>query len=892
MGLLKSKPAEEPAEVGELLAVEALSRDGVLVTSEGAFVRYLRVSAKNPLVMADDEREIVGATLGRLVGELQAGQSVQFYVEARPVQLDAMLEQSAAGNERAVAAALADGQAERGEALRRLQDACRESLVQHADAQAAVDVAYYVVIPYAPDHSLVPDWRSMVRPGRRQPRAPLVRDAESHRRVMRESLVLTDAIRMDLESLDLATHMLSGPEVLDLLWRRFNPTTADRSPALRPGVPRARLEVLGELDLERDAAEAASAARALRELVANSAYEAPDQRYLRVDGDLEQVLFVVTPPEATYVGWLLDAMQVRRPYTLSVHIHALDRLRERSRHRARHRRLFGVNRGAEMRGRVVDFDMIAQEDEARVLVEELSGQERAAVYEVSIYQSIREPGPQPDPRRLAEAVEYTAREITASSDARVNQGQLRQPGLWQSTLPLGRDIARRTRKYVTRNVGDTVPLVGTHSGSPSGVPFAFTDPGRELILLDPFDPSHDNGTLLINARSGGGKTFAVNILLSRFIAQGMNAFVIDRAGHYEFLTSLIPGAQQLLIGSSREQHTVNPWDVPDTSSPSIEKVDFLIGLHALLVGDQRSDQDAYGITALERNLLEVAIRSVYAKASAAEMAPRESMLRDELLQRAREEGRGGSSEVGGTLRTLAERLVSFCGDGSHAFLLDRETTVPHDAPLLVFDTRMVPSELTGAVLFAIAEHVSSRLETRQRELRRDADGGGRYVGRSMLVIDEAWKLVGRRATGEWVNDLARRARHLGLFLVAISQQLSDFAGEYGRALIRNSTMQLFLRQSPDELRYVQDALRLSEEEIHAIGRLKTVKRSYSQAYWINGTRGRGTIALRVGAKEYWAATSDPIVDAPERDAALREVDNDPWRALEVLSHGDLQRAED
>jgi hypothetical protein len=132
---------------------------------------------------------------------------------------------------------------------------------------------------------------------------------------------------------------------------------------------------------------------------------------------------------------------------------------------------------------------------------------------------------------------------------------------------------------------------------------------------------------------------------------------------------------------------------------------------------------------------------------------------------------------------------------------------------------------------------------------------------------------------------------LGLFLVAISQQLSDFAGEYGRALIRNSTMQLFLRQSPDELRYVQDALRLSEEEIRAIGRLKTVKRSYSQAYWINGTRGRGTIALRVGSTEYWAATSDPIVDAPERDAALREVGNDPWRALEVLSHGDLQRAE-
>src|SRR5205823_6379349 len=86
--------------------------------------------------------------------------------------------------------------------------------------------------------------------------------------------------------------------------------------------------------------------------------------------------------------------------------------------------------------------------------------------------------------------------------------------------------------------------------------------------------------------------------------------------------------------------------------------------------------------------------------------------------------------------------------------------------------------------------------------------------------------------------------HLGLFLIAISQQLSDFAGPYGKALLRNSTQQLFLRQSPDELAYIKEAVRLSDAEVAAIARLKTVKRSYSQAYWINGTRGRRTFAPR------------------------------------------------
>ncbi len=885
MGLLSARArAAEPPEFGELIAVEALSRDGVLVTSEGALTRYLRVAAKNPLVMAEEERAVVSDVFGQLHARLAPGQSLQFYVEANPVQLDQLLARGQRETTRATDALLTEGQAERAAALQRLYATYDESLRLHADAQAAVDVAYYVVVPYVPDHATGLDWRQLL-PGTRKrlPTAPLERSLESHRRVLRESLYLTDAIRSDIESLDLATHLLSGPEVLDLLWRRCNPTTADRSPDESPGARASRLELLGELDQVNDAIEAARVATELRRMLATSAAESPDQRYLRVDRDLEQVQFVATPPDATYFGWLLDAMQVQRPYSLSVHVHALDRLRERNRHKARHRRLFGVNRGAEIRGRVADYEMLAQEREAEALLQELGGQERAAIYQLSIYQAIREPGVEPDPRQLAETAEQAAREITTNSDARVNQGQLRQPRLWQSSLPLGRDVAGMTQPYVTRNVGDTVPLVGTHCGSPDGVPFAFTDPGRELVLIDPFDPAHDNGTLLVNARSGGGKTFAVNVLLARFLAQGMQAFVIDRAGHYEFLTSLIPGAEHLLIGGSAEEHSVNPWDTPDSAHPPIEKVDFLIGLHALLVGDHRSGDDSYGLSPLERNLLEVAIRAVYSHAAATGVAPREIHLRDELRSRAAKETEAGAEEVASILRTLAERLASFCGDGSHAYLLDRETTVPADAPLLVFDTRKVPRELSPAVLFVVAEHVSTRLEQSQLAGLETNDSAGKYTKRSCLVIDEAWKLVERRATGEWVNDLARRARHLGLFLIAISQQLSDFAGEYGKALIRNSTMQLIFRQSVDELEYVQDALRLSDEEVRAISRLKTVKQSYAQAYWINGTRGRGAIALRVGPREYWIATSEPIKDAPRRAHAVRAAKGDRWAAVDILA---------
>jgi hypothetical protein len=120
----------------------------------------------------------------------------------------------------------------------------------------------------------------------------------------------------------------------------------------------------------------------------------------------------------------------------------------------------------------------------------------------------------------------------------------------------------------------------------------------------------------------------------------------------------------------------------------------------------------------------------------------------------------------------------------------------------------------------------------------------------------------------------------------MSQHLSDFATEHGLALIRNSTMQLFLSQHPDEIPYVQEALGLSDEEAALIGRLKTVKGSHSQLFWVNGTRGKGQVALRVGPTEYWCYTSDPLRDAPMRDEAVERHGGQVWAAIaELARHG-------
>jgi hypothetical protein len=881
----KARKLAEFSEAGDLAAIEAIDQTGLVVTSEGAFVRILRVTPPNPLILSADDRQAIAAGFCHLIGRLRPDQSLQFYVEARPVRLAALL-----ADARREVEAVAGQPPTRDRAARdatalsrwRLFAAMEESLSQHADEQAAVELNAYVVIPYLPRQRAAHAALANLRRGRLLS-ASLTRSVAAHRRAVRESQAHVDQLRSELEALGLPVTQLAGEHIVELLWARFNPTKADTG--RRPGA--CSVEVLGELDTARDREQARRVALTLREHIAGSSVDLKRERHVvEVDRDLEQVIYCARTAHQTTMGWLMGAMMTRQPYSLSVFVHALDRRRERQKIKLGYRRLFAINRGAEARGRVPDFDRYAQEQEYQQLLVEMAGHDRANVFQTSIYQAIRAPGPAPDVASLGEAVDFCVEQLESASDCKVNRGEFRQPELWASTLPLGRDVARRVRKYATRNVGDTIPLIGTSCGSPTGIPFAFADPGRTVERLNPYDAEHANHTLLICGRSGSGKTMTANVILSRAIAHGARAFVIDRAGHYEVLTRLVEGAQQIALGADGSPYAINPWDVPDPREVSREKISFLISLHSLLMGDE-------GLDKTEIAQLGEAIRAVYAKAATLENeTPRESMLRDELQAMAEHNQRHGAVDVAVMLRNLAMRLNEYCGDGTYAYLLDRETTVPADSPLVVFDTRRCPQDVLRPVVFSIMEYVTSTVERHWAAHRADSakPGAPLFTGRSIMLIDEAWHIVRRAETGEYANDLALRARHIGLMLIVMSQQLSQFDTEAGLALLHNSTMQMLLAQHPNEIPFIRDALRLSDEESHLVGRLKTVKGSHAQMLWINGTRGRGRVALRIGPTEYWCFTSDQGADAPLREAKLAERAGDVWAAIHDLARLGSQAA--
>ena len=746
-----------------------------------------------------------------------------------------------------------------------------ESLRLHADAHAAVQVCCYVVVPLLPRQNVARAALAWARRGK-LPTAPLERPVEAHRRAVREHLAHVDTLRGELEAEGMPTELLDGEQVVRLLWERFNPTKADTG--RRPF--RSTVEVLGELDAARDRDRAREAALALREQIAQSSLDfRGSHQHVTVDRDVEQTIVVQNTAGRTHMGWLHGAMLTRQPYTLTVYVHALERRRERQKLKLAYRRLFTINRGAEQRGRIPDFDRYVQEREYQQLLNEMASGDMASLFRVSIYQTVRAQGPAPNLTTLTEAVDYCAEAIESSGDCKVNRGEFRQAELWPASLPLGRDVYAQARKYPTVNAGDMPPLVGTGCGSPTGIPFAFADPGRTVELLNPYDEEHANHTLVIAGRSGSGKTMTANTSLSRCLAVGARAFVIDRAGHYETLTRLVDGAQQIEIGADDSPYALNPWDVTDAAKVSREKIAFLLALHEVMMG---------GLDGRQIGMIGAAIRAVYAKAANLPgMRPRESMLQEELRAQAQEAQEQDAVDVAATLRNLADRLSEYCGEGTYAYLLDRETTVPSDSRLVVFDTRRCPDSELRVVMFSIMEYITTTVERHWKAHKEAASrpGAPLFAGRSIMLIDEAWHLISRPETGEYANNLARRARHLGLVLIVMSQQLSDFDTEYGVALLGNCSQQLLLAQNPREVPFIAETLQLSEREAAELARLKTVKGRHAQMLWLNGTRGRGKVALRVGPTEYWAFTSDPT------EVAMREAEiaahGNVWAAIRTLA---------
>ena len=473
-------------------------------------MRFLRVTAKNPLVMSDG-RARAGRPGVRAARRPAGGRAVAAVLRRGPAgpPRRAARAQPRRGRARA---ARAPATPRRAEALRRLHGALCESLERHADAQAAVDLALLRgrSVPARPARrgwtgascsgrvaggcrrrrssgrwSRTGGWRASRCTYRRDPRrARGARPVDPHalRRPGRSTCCGGASTRPRPTARPSAARV---PAAAPGGRRRARRASATRA---RPRVPRARC---------------ASWSRGRRRL--------RRPRHLAIDRDLEQASTSPRcPTRPSSAGCSARCWPGSRS-RCRVYVHALDRRRERH---GSSRATGGCSRQPRRRAARPRPTSTAtpRSTSTASCSSELAGHERAEPVRGRDLPVAPRARPRPRPVALAEAVDHCAERSSPPPTARSTAASSASSSCGSPRCRSGATSPRATRKYATRNVGDTVPLVGTGCGSPTGIPFAFADPGRTLELLNPYDPAHANHTLLISGRSGAGKTILANVL--------------------------------------------------------------------------------------------------------------------------------------------------------------------------------------------------------------------------------------------------------------------------------------------------------------------------------------------------------------------------------------------
>jgi len=637
-----------------------------------------------------------------------------------------------------------------------------------------------------------------------------------------------------LRGSNLKPAILSRKETRNLIYSDLNPTLYEKdpeAPASRPNVSEAST-------------------------LAGSAMKVTDE-HLWLDGKFIGTQYMFATPHETWMGWLVDLLTLSVEYTLSFFIHQCDQDKVRRDLKFKYR----LGHVASTQLAAPDLEGLESTRSAATAIQEFLRSSNKA-FDVSLYIST-----------FADSQEHLAqnmdeiRRVFKNRGAQMDRGQMLQLDLWQSTLSVGVDKMATVHRVMSPIVGTMWPFFTASCGTPDGVPFGFALASREPVLLNPFfrGQGKDANNMFVVGTTGAGKSFAVSMLILRLLPLGTRFVLIDKTvdkfGAYRFITELLgPELCAYVDLGPSSGFILNPFDLgPEDKQgePSADKVSSLLALLDLMLAPEGREE----LSVEEKSLLDGLIKVAYMDASFRGVTPTMSDLARVTAQAAADEVDPLQRD---RLQMFARGLSLFTRSGAFGGLVDGQTNIDTEKLFIVFDTREVnEARLERIAVYILADFIR----------RKAADSKARGV-RFAAIIDEAATLMRFKAGARLLDDLSRRARHYGMMLVSITQQLKDFfrQAEQADSVVKNSHMKILLRQDPSDLKMLKETLRLTDAETVAIEQFSRdeEKRKDSQCLLIVGAV-HGTIRLVPSPMDYWICTSEPIRDIPKRRSMIEEV---------------------
>ena len=591
--------------------------------------------------------------------------------------------------------------------------------------------------------------------------------------------------------------------------------------------------------------------RSAREQLVTAGILEETDSYLNVGGLLYSVVSVKELPDATFPGILRELAGLDFPFVASAQVLIPDQAKVLKSYKSRLRKMQAAQRDTRGGLRINVEAQVAEAQLVKVQQEIISSSVKTA--RLSLVFVIRTSRPALTRAGLeeAEALIAARRQQLLSAVGRMNGAKgivetLAKRRLWISTLPGMGETDRREHDVLTSNAADLLPVESPWQGTSASPLFLLETPYRQLIPFSPFDSRLGDANLLIMAKSGGGKTFLVQQLLSMASRANPLISILERGDSYRALVELMGG--RMITMSLDGRHTINPWDLArGERQPPKDQVAFLKNLTRHMLGEAPGSDPE-----LLDNLINEAILRTYKRVAirCSNPIPTFGDLRDELAHW-RDEDK--SQRMMDEASLAAIKLRSWTGErGVYARLFDRPTTVPLDSPWLFFNVEQLADDprLETAMSLLIAHATAARA----------AGAAGRP---SITVLDECWFLLDSPLLAPEVVQLFRTARKRNAGVWGISQTAEDFVGSdasprpHGAGIVKNATTKI-IGQQPGDSSALRDHLHLNQTALNYIRSLAAPRKGRSaDALIAVGEKAETTHAIRLvpTALDYWICTT-------------------------------------
>jgi hypothetical protein len=370
----------------------------------------------------------------------------------------------------------------------------------------------------------------------------------------------------------------------------------------------------------------------------------------------------------------------------------------------------------------------------------------------------------PDRATLSERLETTRLEAR-SLGVEVETATLRIAQAWASALP-----GPASGQICERNL-DSASLAASllHSASdlyePAGHLYGRARATGAPIVLDRF--AHESHNAIVLGQTGKGKTMFTGAEMARCFMRGIRVLGVDPLGDYRRLVDTLGGTYvELGAGAG-----INPFALGETRTEAAfaAKLALVGRLVAAMAG---------GLARDEHPALDRALRSTY---DAAGIGP------DPATHDRRPPTLADLVEQLGQMRDgqrLAQRIERWAM-GSLAPIFTADGTLPMGARLLVVGLDAIGDPDVRAVAQLAA------LSVLWDAVRRDRE-------RKLVVVDEAWKVMRQPSGAEFVEELARSARHYHAGLHLATQDIAEFLrSDYGEAIVKQCDIRVLLGQTPE-----------------------------------------------------------------------------------------------